>query len=85
MAIPLLQEFCSVGMRVRLHHPRKQYNLGSNNPAVGSKYECAGTISNVTDSNVSVIWDNGGHNIYYSTDLALDEENLGRCKSIWDE
>lgn len=53
------------------HHIKTQaYNLGRNNPLVGTKYETVGTVISI-GGGCEVRWDNGEKNCYTDGDLAL--------------
>jgi len=70
-------------MRVLLTKPDNNYEIGSANPVVGSKWECTGTVMDQSGGHVHVIWDSGFSNGYKDNELSLDHD--GRCESIWDE
>lgn len=77
------------GMRVKLTKPKAHYTIGHGNPAVGSSYECTGTITAVdipapTSSRRTIIrvrWDNTRHNSYHSGTLSSINEDV---ISIWE-
>ncbi len=55
-----------------------------NNPVVGSKYECEGTIINTPTKQTCIVkWDNDSSNFYYVKDLTKAPETLGSYTSIW--
>jgi hypothetical protein len=70
------------GLRVLLSKPDRSYSIGPSNPAVGSKWECTGTIIYCGLGRADVKWDKGGYtNSYKDNELSAVYE--GRCKSIW--
>jgi hypothetical protein len=71
-------------MRVKLAKPDRCYDIGKNNPAIGTKYECAGTIIKFNDRLCYVKWDNGYSNDYKDLELSLEDSPTGNCISIWD-
>jgi hypothetical protein len=74
---------CKKGMRVKLKCPDPQYSIGKPNPAVGTKYECAGTIDVVGLDRIGVLWDSGRHNSYKDGELIKVENPNGNMESIW--
>lgn len=76
---------CREGMRVLLTHPNKSYEIGPNNPQVGTEWQCKGVIADF-GSSIHVEWDNGHSNSYISNELSLILENYeaqGNCETIW--
>ena len=71
----------NIGMRVRLTDPDPYYDIGRNNPKVGSGWECDGEVEDIHEEGIDVIWDNGSRNTY--KDYELSATYSGRCKSIW--
>lgn len=71
----------SRGMRVVLSNPDNDYNINETNPAVGTKWECCGSVYSNGEGSMSVNWDNGCSNSYKDNELSVSYE--GRCKSIW--
>ena len=57
----------------RVNSVSGKYGRANNNPLIGTRYECAGTVdSSESDGmHITVLWDNGAHNSYNSKDLAL--------------
>lgn len=76
------RENCKDGMKVKLYKPNSSYKIGSANPAIGSKYECCGTIVDYGIVSINVEWENGTSNSYRDNELILVED-VGRCISIW--
>lgn len=72
---------CSLDMKVRLTNPDKEYDIGPNNPVVGSKWECDGKVVSYTSSNICVRWVNGAANDYKNNELSPLEGN--DYISIW--
>ena len=71
-----------VGSRVKLAKPDRAYTIGKSNPAMGTQYECEGTITFTKSySDIHVLWDNGRSNSYKSGELCLSAG--GNMKSIW--
>jgi hypothetical protein len=70
-----------VGSRVKLAKPNRAYAIGRSNPAMGTQYECEGTITTKSYSGIYVLWDNGCSNSYKSGELCLSAG--GNMKSIW--
>jgi hypothetical protein len=73
----------SKGMRVLLTKPAKHYEIGLDNPMIGTRWECEGTVKSHSGDNAHVFWDNGRSNGYKDNELST--ASGGRCKSIWDE
>lgn len=71
------------GMRVILTKPDKHYEIGSENPLAGTRWEREGTVMSQSEDNARVVWDGGFSNVYKDNELSL--AHGGRCKSIWDE
>lgn len=87
-----------IGLRVLLANPNKEYDIGRTNPAVGTEFECEGTVYDIDpigeedeendyeeyDENacIYVKWDNGSDNVYKSQELIASEAG-GQCVSIW--
>jgi hypothetical protein len=69
------------GMRVVLMSPSPNYDIGRNNPKVGTRWECGGSVTCSHKGFVDVSWDNGSSNTYKDYELSLTSE--GRCESIW--
>lgn len=69
------------GLRVVLTKPDTYYNIGANNPKVGTKWECVGTVIEQYSDEVRVLWDNGHDNSYKDFELSMAIE--GRFRSIW--
>jgi hypothetical protein len=65
----------AVGNKVKLVSPDPGYTIGTNNPAVGTKWECAG----VYRGNSHVEWENGSSNGYKNGELAPAEPYI----NIW--
>jgi hypothetical protein len=69
------------GDRLILTHPSAGYTLGPNNPAVGTKWFCAGTLRDEGKHIVHVKWDTGYSNSYRDYELSkADDQNM---VSIW--
>lgn len=66
------------GDRVVLTNADPDYSIGSSNPLVGTKFECAG----VYKGDGMVDWENGFSNGYKSRELTLVNES---CVDIWPE
>jgi hypothetical protein len=47
------------------------YTTGRDNPLIGTKWECQGTITDSDVSYIRVEWDNKRHNSYMPYDLQL--------------
>jgi hypothetical protein len=75
------QKNASVGMRVMLTNPDKEYTIDHANPLVGTKWECRGTIDMLSKDRIMVRWDNGHTNSYKFGELSTSFD--GVCKSIW--
>jgi len=60
-----------------------EYDVGRNNPLVGTEYECEGVVEEI-DFNVHVLWDNGHINEYDNYTLAKVNDNKGTVISIWE-
>jgi len=71
------------GMRVLLTKPASHYEIGPENPLIGTRWECEGTVINIVGDSVHVIWDSARSNGYKDNELSISHD--GRCKSIWDE
>ena len=80
--ILLLCKDLEIGTRVILTNPDADYDIGRNNPKVGTTWECVGSITDYSNSRVDVMWDNGRSNSYKDRELSPACE--GRCKSIWE-
>lgn len=66
----------------RVYYTSGKHGAASNNPLVGTKYECAGTIYEVDNQHhIRVEWDNGRRNSYdhhdliHATDSSLGKQN----------
>lgn len=59
-----------IGQKVILVNPGSHYFIGTANPVICSRYECCGTVSSVSESRISVKWDNGTRNTYMGNELA---------------
>lgn len=83
---PLKFSECSVGLKVKLSHPDAHYQIGPTNPAVGSDFECEGTIKHLNKGNIMVLWSNGTSNSYKSNELqpVCDKNYTGLYISIWE-
>lgn len=65
------------GARVKLAKPDSRYNLGMSNPAIGTRWECAGRYV----GGGQVHWESGAPNSYKDYELIdLDYP----CISIWE-
>jgi hypothetical protein len=55
----------------RVYYTSKAHGSSNNNPLIGSRWECAGTVDHPEDKygHVTVNWDNGSHNSYSAKDL----------------
>lgn len=81
----LTSETATVGMKVMLANPRPSYNLGRNNPAEGTLYECIGEITEVMRNCIDVLWKNGTNNGYHDNTLReVTDIPEGNVKSIWE-
>jgi len=81
----LYYEDCRVGMQVKLSKPDPTYVLAQSNPAVGTEWECVGTICEVDKyekTGIIVEWENGRTNSYKAGELSL-VDGIGVCLSIW--
>ena len=65
------------GDRVVFVSNENGYSLGSNNPMVGTPFECEGTVAMAAGSSYRVIWDNGCTNSYRTGDLELAKGYVG--------
>lgn len=84
----LLVSELKIGMRVKLiENDMQDYDIGNSNPAVGSKWECVGTVDtiNLEEMTATVEWDNGYMNLYIDGDLTLAQAvyTEGSLVSIW--
>jgi hypothetical protein len=71
--------------RVLLLEPDDYYDLGPENPAVGTEWECPGTVYEAGYGEVHVRWDNKSTNVYKDFELCYAEAPAeGICTSIWD-
>ena len=76
-----------VGSKVKLLETTG-YTSTSNNPTIGSKYECEGEVYRLDKSHrehfIKVRWDNGYSNCYRKGELVvIDDSPRGRCVSLW--
>lgn len=55
---------CSIGMKVLLTCPNKGYLIGRDNPAINTKWECEGVITEKYNGAINVVWNNGRGNSY---------------------
>lgn len=55
----------------RVYYASGRFGSSGTNPCKGSDYACAGTVTSIDLSNISVEWDNGYNNIYNSVDLEM--------------
>lgn len=60
-----------IGQKVILTNPSPHYVIGAANPVIYSRYECCGTVNDISGSRIFVRWDNGTRNTYISNQLAL--------------
>jgi hypothetical protein len=83
---------CEIGMKVVLRRPDRGYDIGTRNPALGTEWECVGTVEYVDAYEVTVDWENGTNNTYKDHELAVSyesdyNENEGKSSgsfiSIW--
>ena len=58
----------------RVNYFSGNHGMSLDNPLVGTRYECIGTVDFANSSNATVQWDNGKHNSYNNHDLALAED-----------
>jgi len=81
-----------IGMTVKLAFPKQHYLIGSGNPAIGTKWECSGVITEISDDDddntIIVEWKNGNENEYENNTLiellsCRKEPDMGRMTSIW--
>jgi len=70
-------------MKVLLTHPDKNYSIGSNNPAINTKWECEGVIVEKHEGTVDVSWSNGNRNVYKAGELSVVTD--GAYIDIWQE
>ena len=59
----------------RVRYFSGNHGMSMENPLVGTRYECIGTIDLAQTANATVQWDNGKHNSYNNHDLALAEDD----------
>lgn len=80
-------EAAQVGMTVVLLKPDSHYIIGSNNPAVGTKYERLGKIMSKTKTSIRVKWEGSLSNTYKDNELAVihDERHPGSFFNLWEE
>ncbi len=50
------------------------------NPKAGTEFACEGTVVEIKDRGITVDWDNGQRNYYYSHSLEIVNSSY---KSIW--
>ena len=82
----LNSEDITVGMRVVLTTDR--YGSYPNNPMVGGRHECVGTVDyvdwgNTIINDVHVAWDNGETNTYKVGDLSVEDGGEGVYVDMW--
>ena len=76
--------------RVVLANPNLRYCVGNANPVINTHFFCCGTVTNITNSRISVEWDNKSRNSYVNNELALSKRRSimvktenGKYTSIW--
>ena len=79
-----------IGDKVVLANPNPRYSVSNTNPVINTHFFCCGTVTNVTNSRISVEWDNKSRNTYVDNELALSKRKSvmgrtenGKYTSIW--
>lgn len=72
---------CKIGMKVLLTHPDNCYEIGPNNPATNTEWECTGIIVEKGSQSIGVTWSKGYRNMYRGGELSAAEN--GSYIDIW--